>query len=85
MRRSATIKVAIARVPLRKATTATFSVSTPVASRRAFPAWIDASERGTAVAPTSVTSRVRDGLVLRVVRQSKPALVRTPSHGIGAR
>jgi hypothetical protein len=37
------------------------------------------------VAPTSVTSRVRDGLVLRVVRQPKPALVSTPSHGSGAR
>ena len=85
MRRSAKIKVVLARVPLRKATTAAVSISAPAAPRRVFPAWIDANERGAAVAPTSVTSRVRDGLVLRVVRQPKPAHVRTPSHGSGAR
>lgn len=83
MRPTVKIKVAVARLPLRKATLAL--VAPVVAPRRAFPAWIDASERGMAVSPTSVTPRVRDGLVLRVVRQSKPAHVRTPSHGSGAR
>ena len=83
MRRSAKIKVAIARVPVRKATIATVS-GVPV-PRRAFPAWIDASDRGVAAPPVSVMPRVRDGLVLRVVRQPKPAHVRTSSHVSGAR
>lgn len=82
MRRSAKIKVAVARVPLRKAVSLTVPLS--VAPRRAFPAWIDSAEGGLAEA-TPVTPRVRDGLVLRVVSHKKPVAARSPSHGAGAR
>ena len=83
MRRSAKIKVAVARVLVRKPAAA--SVIAPTAPRRVFPAWIDAGERGVSAAPTIVTPRVRDGLVLRVVGQNKPAYLRNLSHGSGAR
>lgn len=83
MRRSTKVKIAVARVPLRKAATATV-VAAP-APRRAFPAWIDAGERSVALPPASVTPRVRDGLVLRVVGQKKTVHVRNLSHGSGAR
>lgn len=83
MRPTAKIKVAVACLPLRKATIATAAVA--AMPRRVFPAWIDAGERGLAISPGAVTPRVRDGLVLRVVRQPKPTRARTPSHGSGAR
>lgn len=83
MRRSAKIKVAVARVPLRKAVS--LEVPLSVAPRRAFPAWIDSAEGGLAVSATPVTPRVRDGLVLRVVSHKKPVAARSLSHGAGAR
>lgn len=87
MRRTSKVKIAVARLPLRKATTPTIVVA-PTAPRRVFPAWIDSAERGVAIAAsaaTSVTPRVRDGLVLRVVGQKKSVHVRNLSHGSGAR
>jgi hypothetical protein len=54
--------------------------------RRAFPAWIDASERSVAFSATGVTPRVRDGLVLRLVaRNKKLVATRRTSDGPGAR
>lgn len=80
MRRLARIKTASARVLPRKA-----AMSASVASRRSFPAWIDASEHGVAFS-AAVTSRVRDGLVLRVVgRKMKAAATRKSAHGPGTR
>lgn len=85
MRRISKIKVAVARLALRKAATPAMGL-TSAGTRRVFPAWIDAAGRGVAVAAaTSVTPRVRDGLVLRVVVQKKPVHVRNLSHGSGAR
>ena len=85
MRRTSKVKIAVARLPLRKAATPTIIVA-PTAPRRVFPAWIDSAERGVAIAAaTSVTPRVRDGLVLRVVGQKKSVHVRNLSHGSGAR
>ena len=74
MRRAAKVKVAAARIPLRKP-----------AARRAFPAWIDATERGVAFSAVGVTPRVRDGLVLRVVSKKLSARTRSSSDGPGAR
>ncbi len=83
MRRTPTkIKVAIARVPLRKAALVPAVVAP--ASRRSFPAWIDADDQAVAFPATAVTSRVRDGLVLRVVTRAKP-VTKKVSHGPGAR
>ncbi|MCX6951444.1 MAG: hypothetical protein NTV51_04555 [Verrucomicrobia bacterium] len=83
MRRSSKIKIAVARVLVRKPAAA---VTTPMAPRRVFPTWIPATGRASGpAAATAVTSRVRDGLVLRVVVQQKPAHVRNLSHGSGAR
>lgn len=60
-------KVKASRVLLRKA-----ALSASPASRRPFPAWIAADESGVAFpAKTAVTSRVRDGLVLRRVSKKK--------------
>jgi hypothetical protein len=84
MHRSTKIKVAVARTPLRKAAAPISAVVTSM-PRRAFPAWIDASERSVASPAISVTPRVRDGLVLRVVAKTKPAHARNLSHGSGAR
>lgn len=79
MRRSTKITVSVARFPLRKA-------ATPAAApRRAFPAWIDASEGGPALPALTVTPRVRDGLVLRVVPKRKLTPAKGSSHGPGAR
>lgn len=84
MRRTSKVKIAVARLPLRKAITPTV-VLTPTAPRRVYPAWIDSAERGVALAATAVSPRVRDGLVLRVVGQKKSTHVRNPAHGSGAR
>lgn len=82
MRRSTKAKVAVARVPLRKAAAVpAILVAVP---RRVYPAWIDAGESGVAFSATTVTSRVRDGLVLRVVGQKKSVHVRNLSRGPGA-
>ena len=69
-----TIKAKSTRVPLRKtATTAS------AASRRSFPAWVDASE-GTAFSATGAVPRVRDALVLRLVVSRKRPAGKGPSH-----
>jgi hypothetical protein len=82
MRRSNKIKVAIARLPLRKA--AAVPAITAISPRRAYPAWIDAGERAVAFPATTVTSRVRDGLVLRVVGLKKIVRSKKTSHGSSA-
>ena len=58
-------------------------MSASAASRRNFPAWIDAGE-GAAFSVTAVTPRVRDALILRKV-QKKSANPRSASDGPGAR
>ena len=81
MRRATKIKITRARGLARKA-----AVAMAAPARRAFPPWIDAGERGVALAATGVTPRVRDGLVLRMVGQkSKTAVARNSSDGPGAR
>ncbi|MSU24729.1 MAG: hypothetical protein EXS32_13020 [Opitutus sp.] len=76
MRRVAKVKVAVARVPLRKA-----AMTSAAASRRSFPAWIDAGERGVAFFATTAVPRVRDALVLRIVGRKKSAATRNFSDG----
>ena len=81
MRRAPKVKIVTARVLARKA-----KVSALHATRRTFPAWIDASERGVAFSATGVTKRVRDGLVLRIVGQKKKTVAaKKSSDGSGAR
>ena len=81
MRRTTKVKITRARGLARKAT-----VAVGGSARRAFPAWIDASDRGVAFPATGVTKRVRDGLVLRMVGQKKKTVVaRNSSDGPGAR
>ena len=79
MRRIAKTKIATVRVlPRRAAAAAT------VWSRRDYPAWIDASDRGVSFSATCATPRVRDGLVLRLVAQKRKigSSRRTPdAHG----
>ena len=67
MRRAVKVKSLASGIPLRKS-----ALSASAASRRSFPAWIAADESGVAFsARTAVTSRVRDGLVLRRVSRKK--------------
>lgn len=81
MRRTAKVKIAVARMLPRKA-----AMSATAASRRTFPAWIDANERGVAFCATAVTPRVRDALVLRAVgRRKQPVVARKSSDGPGAK
>ena len=54
-------------------------------ARRAFPAWIDADERGVAFSAKAVMPRVRDGLVLRMVGRAKQPVPKKSAHGPGAR
>jgi hypothetical protein len=80
MRRFTKVKVAAARIPLRK------SAAVPSAARREFPAWVDAGERGVSFAAAkAVMPRVRDALVLRVVSKRKRPVERSGSHGVAAR
>lgn len=80
MRRIVKTKIAAARVLPRKAKV------TAAQARRAFPAWIDASERSVAFSATGVMPRVRDGLVLRLVAQKKKiGTSRRSSDAHGAR
>jgi hypothetical protein len=65
MRRNAKVKPASGRVLVRKA-----ALTASSASRRSFPAWIDAADGATFSAAT-VTPRVRDALVLRAVGKKK--------------
>ena len=81
MSRAPKIKIAAARMLAPKA-----SRVIGTSARRAFPAWIDAGERGVAFSATAVMPRVRDGLVLRMVGRKKPAPTSKKSaHGPGAR
>jgi hypothetical protein len=82
MRRTIKVKIAVARVPMCKAATAAAVIASP---RRTFPSWIDANERGVSFAAVTVTPRVRDGLVLRLVGKQKSVRMRTSSDGSGAR
>jgi hypothetical protein len=67
MRRPVKVKARAARAVLRRA-----ALSAAPAARRPFPAWIVADESGVAFpARAAVTSRVRDGLVLRRVAKKK--------------
>jgi len=54
------------------------------ALRPAFPAWIDDAQ-GLPFSATVATPRVRDSLVLRLVAQKKPLLLRHASYAHGAR
>ncbi len=83
MRRSTKIKVAVAHRPVRKTVVVPSALSLP--SRRGLPAWIAAAGRTVAFPAATVTSRVRDGLVLRAVGVKEKATVRKPSHVAGAR
>lgn len=83
MHRSTKINVAVARLPVRKAVVVPSALS--LASRRGLPAWIAATGRAVAFPAATVTSRVRDGLVLRAVGVKEKATVRKPSHAAGAR
>ena len=83
MRPSSKIKVVVAQLPLRKSVVV--PVLAAISPRRSGPAWIAAGERPVVLPATTVTSRVRDGLVLRVVGKRKSPLVRTLSHGSSAR
>jgi hypothetical protein len=79
MRRIA--KVTAARLPLRRAATGL------AALRRPFPAWIDA-EQGlafSALTGTTVTARVRSGLVLRSVSSPQPKQPRRSDDVRGTR
>ncbi len=81
MSRAPKIKIVAARMLAPKASRLIGAVS-----RRAFPAWIDASERAVSFNATAVMPRVRDGLVLRMVGRSKAASTSKKSaHGPGAR
>jgi len=69
-------KITAARLPLRK------SGAGSLAASGGFPAWIDA-EQGLAFSvarPVHVSSRVRDGLVLRVVTSHQPGRLRPSTH-----
>ncbi len=77
MRRPVKVKRALARTMMRKS-----ALSATPASRRGFPAWIDASEHGVAfpAAAVTVTPRVRDALVLRTVAKGKPSKTKGKPH-----
>ena len=83
MRRFTKTKVAVAHRPVRKTVVVPSALSLP--SRRGLPAWIAAAGRTAAFPAATVTSRVRDGLVLRAVGVTEKATVRKPSHAAGAR
>ena len=82
MHRSTKINVAVAHRPVRKTVVVPSALSP---SRRGLPAWIAAAGRTVAFPAATVTSRVRDGLVLRAVGVKEKATMRKPSHGAGAR
>ncbi len=79
MLRSTEIKVAVASLPVRKMVVVPSALA--LASRRGLPAWIAAAGRTVAFPAATVTSRVRDGLVLRAVGVKGKATVRKTSHG----
>jgi hypothetical protein len=61
------------------------ALTATAASRRGFPAWIDASERTVAFPAVNVTPRVRDALVLRTVAKRKSAKSKGPIDAKPAR
>ena len=81
MRRVIKVKALATQVPLRKA-----AMSASAASRRPFPAWIEADEGAVAFpAKAAATPRVRAGLVLRVVSKNKISKARGSGHVNGTR
>lgn len=78
MARASKTKRLATRLPLRKS-----ALSATPASRRPFPAWIDAAER-VATFSAGAQSRVRDGLVLRKVGRKRSG-PKEPTHGRDAR
>ncbi|MEX2043927.1 MAG: hypothetical protein WD941_01145 [Opitutus sp.] len=64
----------LARIPLRKS-----AMTATAASRRPFPAWIDADECVAAFSLSAVRPRIRDRLVLRTVRKRRPER-KDPQH-----
>lgn len=77
MARHLQVKPASSRSVRRKS-----AMTASAASRRPFPAWIDAGEGVGFV--KSVTPRVRDALVLRAVKQQKTSTARSVAHGARA-
>lgn len=80
MRRPIKIKPLSSLGQLRKS-----ALSASAAARRAYPAWIDASEHAVAFTAVSVTPRVRDALVLRTVAKRKATTAKGSNHASGAR
>ena len=80
MRRSLKVKALSTRVPARKS-----AMTASAASRRGFPAWIDAGEDAVAFPAKTATPRVRDGLVLRIVSKNKTPRAKGSTHGDGKR
>jgi hypothetical protein len=76
---SRAVKVKATRVPVRKS-----ALSASAATRRAFPAWIEADAAAVTFS-AAVTKRVRDSLVLRTVTTRKPAGAKGSTHGPGAK
>jgi len=77
MKNSAKAKVSAVRTSLRQ-------VAAAFALRPAYPAWIDA-DSGLAFPATTVTPRVRDSLILRLVQPKKSLTPRQASYAHGAR
>lgn len=81
MRRVVKVKALATQVPLRKA-----AMSASAASRRQFPAWIEADDDAVAFpAKATATPRVRAGLVLRAVSKNKSSSAKESGHANGAR
>ena len=79
MRRVIKVKALATQVPLRKA-----AMSASAASRRQFPAWIEADDDAVAF-PATATPRVRAGLVLRAVSKNRSSSAKGLGHANGAR
>ncbi len=80
MRRFPKVKSAAGRLALRRAV-----LSASAASRRTYPAWIDAEDRVVPVPAVVVTPRVRTALVLRQVATRKSAGAKGSTDANGAR
>jgi hypothetical protein len=81
MRRVVKVKALATRMPLRKT-----AITASAASRRGFPAWIEADEGAVAFpAKAAAIPRVRDGLVLRKVSKKKLSSAKGSRHGDSTR
>jgi hypothetical protein len=81
MRRALKVKALATQLPLRKA-----PLSASAASRRQFPAWIEADDDAVAFpAKATATPRVRAGLVLRAVSTNKLSRTKGSGHVHGTR